>query len=252
LIVHTATPVTVSAFIANPSVITNSVNLLQLNSIGSPTILGTFADQGGGHFTIVLPLTEQVAGQVTLQVSAAIRGQLKRVLSSLINIAVVDPGGYSLIDMTAAGQVIALGTVSTSEPTTGPNNTVSTLTNITPVDVFKGTVTGTTLVVSTPGGTINNIASEFLGTPHFVAGETVLVVLDGPDLSGHYTVDSDALGVFHIVTNPSGSQPAIVDSAYAEIEDVRQQTNSLQHFLARSAEGKTTLTEVLANLGVSR
>jgi hypothetical protein len=87
--VNTPTSVTVTVNIADPTLIPNSVNLLQLGATGTqPTILGQLHTNGGGTYSIQETLNETSAGQVQLQVSAAFRGQLKRALSPPIQIAV--------------------------------------------------------------------------------------------------------------------------------------------------------------------
>ncbi len=105
---NTLTSITVTAEITDPLLIPTSVNLLQINASGTqPTILGQLHDDGkngdavaGDHlYAIVLTLTEPI-GQSQLQVSAAFRGLLKRVVSSPVPITslatpatfTVDPG----------------------------------------------------------------------------------------------------------------------------------------------------------------
>jgi hypothetical protein len=81
------TKVTVTAVITDPSLIPGSVNLIQLSQ-GTATILGQLHDDGlngdavaGDHiFTIVQTFNSPV-GQIQLEVSAAFKGMLRRVLS---------------------------------------------------------------------------------------------------------------------------------------------------------------------------
>jgi hypothetical protein len=92
--IGTPTPVTVTASITDPSLITGSVNLLQLNGDGTTTILGVLHDDGlngdafAGDlvFTFAAALNATTASQIQLQVSAAFRGSLLRVKSSILKV----------------------------------------------------------------------------------------------------------------------------------------------------------------------
>src|SRR6266581_7937913 len=88
------TQVSVQASITDPSLIPNSVNLLQLNTDGTSTMLGSLHDDGlngdafAGDlvFTLVVTLNEPSASQIQLQVSAAFTGQLLPVRSGIMNV----------------------------------------------------------------------------------------------------------------------------------------------------------------------
>jgi hypothetical protein len=91
--------------IPGTSVISNGVNLLQFASPGSPPlILGQMHDDGqngdavagDGIFTLVVPLDQPMTGTFQMQVSAAFRGVLKRVLSPAITINVTVTGTLPL------------------------------------------------------------------------------------------------------------------------------------------------------------
>src|SRR6266581_297211 len=88
------TQVSVQASITDPSLIPNSVNLLQLNTDGTSTMLGSLHDDGlngdafAGDlvFTLVVTLNEPSASQIQLQVSAAFKGALQTVKSPIMNV----------------------------------------------------------------------------------------------------------------------------------------------------------------------
>jgi hypothetical protein len=91
--INSATTVKLTVTITAPSLITTSVNLLRLNASGSPpTILGQMHDDGrdgdtvaGDHlYTLQAIFNEPTPGQIQLQVSAAFRGMLKRVVSGIV------------------------------------------------------------------------------------------------------------------------------------------------------------------------
>jgi len=85
--------VTVSAVIADPTVIPNSVNLLRLNGGGNqPPILGQLHGDQNGNYSIQVAFDEATAGQISLQISAAFRGDLKRTLSNIITVGVNTQG----------------------------------------------------------------------------------------------------------------------------------------------------------------
>jgi hypothetical protein len=87
--VGTTTLVTVTIPITDPSLISNSVNLLQLGAAGTqPTILGVMQGAGSGIYTIQQSFSPPSAGEIQLQVSAAFQGSLKRVLSNVISVSV--------------------------------------------------------------------------------------------------------------------------------------------------------------------
>jgi hypothetical protein len=102
-------PCTITVFVGFPDdmVIPGSVTLMRLSSNGPPVVVGQLRDDGSTGdavagdtvYTIAFTTTEPAAGQITLQVSAAFRGQLRRVISPLLTIPVTsdatlpsDPG----------------------------------------------------------------------------------------------------------------------------------------------------------------
>jgi len=94
--VNMPTAVTITSVIPDPSVIPTGVNLLRLNSNGTSTVIGQLKDDGRNGdaaagdktFTTVKSFNETVTGQVQLQVSAAFRGLLKRVMSPIVNLEI--------------------------------------------------------------------------------------------------------------------------------------------------------------------
>jgi hypothetical protein len=88
--VNTSTQVLITAQITDPTVIPNGVNLLRVGATGAPsTILGVMHDDGlngdavanDNTFSLQVSFNETTAGQIELQVTAAFRGVLKRILS---------------------------------------------------------------------------------------------------------------------------------------------------------------------------
>jgi hypothetical protein len=94
--VNTPTTVTVISVITDSTVIATGVNLLRINPTGNPTILGRLRDDGttgdavagDKTFTGQVTFNESTTGEIKLQVSAAFRGMLRRVTSSIITIDV--------------------------------------------------------------------------------------------------------------------------------------------------------------------
>lgn len=98
--IQVATPaaVTVAAQIVDPTVIPTGVNLLRLNANGTSSIIARLNDSGlngdaaSGDkiFTASIAFNEANTGQIRVQVSAAFKGMLKRVMSSIATITVAD------------------------------------------------------------------------------------------------------------------------------------------------------------------
>jgi hypothetical protein len=87
--VGTSTQVTVTIQITDPALIANSVNLLRLGAPGTqPAVLGVMQSAGNGIYTLDPTFNEQSTGQVQLQVSAAFKGALQRVLSNVVIVSV--------------------------------------------------------------------------------------------------------------------------------------------------------------------
>lgn len=118
------TEVTVTVLITHPDVITAGVNLLRLNATGSPIILGVMRDDGlSGDtvandriFSLRTTFKESSPGQIKMQVSAALRGMLKRAVSVVhvvdvwrtvvdrgLGLSISYPDGWTLIESAVAG-----------------------------------------------------------------------------------------------------------------------------------------------------
>ncbi|GCL62769.1 S8 family serine peptidase [Pseudaquabacterium pictum] len=98
--VGTPTILLVTARITQPNVIPGSVNVVRVGPGGATTVAGTLNDNGtagdavagdGLHSGQVV-LTESVEGNVGLRVSAAVRGQLRRLQSTAALLGVVPAG----------------------------------------------------------------------------------------------------------------------------------------------------------------
>ena len=94
---NTPTMVTIVVTISDPSVISDSVSLVRLPMGGEqPSVLGKFHDDGKNGdatagdrvYTIQVTFNEPKRGQIPLQVSAAFRGSLKRVMSSVTTVSI--------------------------------------------------------------------------------------------------------------------------------------------------------------------
>lgn len=95
---NTSVPVTLTVQITDPNLIANSVNLLRLGTAGSqPQLLGQMQGVGNGNYTIQVSFNESTVGQIQLQASAAFRGSLKRILSPVLPLLVLNiPTAFTL------------------------------------------------------------------------------------------------------------------------------------------------------------
>jgi hypothetical protein len=103
--VNTPTTVTITVQITDPTVLPNGVNLLRLGATGTqPKILGVMNNDGMNGdavandtvYSLQVSFKEPTTGQIQLQVSAAFRGQLKRILTGVATIQVWSPIKTSL------------------------------------------------------------------------------------------------------------------------------------------------------------
>lgn len=86
IVAKVPTTVVVTARIADPALIPDSVNLQRIGATGQATVLGALTDTGtkgdliagDGIYSLALTMNETILGNVTLQVSAAFFGQLRR------------------------------------------------------------------------------------------------------------------------------------------------------------------------------
>lgn len=102
------TPVIITAKITDPSLIPGSVNLLRIGATGTqPTILGVMHDDGqngdavagDGVYTLQVLFNEAAPGQIQLQVSAAFRGLLRRVVANVPPIQISQPQSFKSADI---------------------------------------------------------------------------------------------------------------------------------------------------------
>ena len=110
--VSTPTSVVVSAAITGTGYIPGSANLLRLDANNKTVaILGTLHDDGingdavagDGIYSLAVTVNENQTGSRRLQVSAAFRGLLRRVTSSIVDITVVPPDPGDAGKTTLAG-----------------------------------------------------------------------------------------------------------------------------------------------------
>ena len=134
--VGTSSQVTITIQITDPALIPNNINLLRLGVNGSqPTILGQLQPAGSGIYAIQQNFNEPF-GFIQLQVSAAFRGTLLRILSNVITIGVGvnapvgymvsqdSPSDYGLYGPVASADVAAGGV------DTPPDITITLLSNL--------------------------------------------------------------------------------------------------------------------------
>lgn len=90
LVKDVPTSVTISAIIPG-DVIPGSVNLLRINADGQSSVIGQLnatPSLGANAYSLTTTFRESVFGTVSLQISAAIRGQLRRVMSPMFRLGV--------------------------------------------------------------------------------------------------------------------------------------------------------------------
>lgn len=252
--VDTPTTVNVTATITAPTLIPGSVNLLRLNpSNVQPTIVGVMHEEAPGDHIYGLKLTinEAVQGTFEFEVSAAFAGLLRRVLSQPTQFAIINRSGNSLVDLAAPSSAIILGVISQQQTLDDSAGEIVTDLTITVGQVLKGSSAPGTLYVRVLGGILDGAYSFSPGTPLFTNGETVVLLLTGPDSSGFYSIPNLALGVFHVRSSAAFGQVAVVDNGYSDLDGIQVRNAKFQSFLQQSQEGQVTLPELYAALGVS-
>src|ERR1044072_4647534 len=99
LVRNTPSSMTVTVSIQDPALITSSINLVRLDDRGtSVATLGTLHDDGhngdlvslDNTYALQLTAAEPASGHLVLAVSAAFRGQLRRVMSPSVTVPVVE------------------------------------------------------------------------------------------------------------------------------------------------------------------
>jgi hypothetical protein len=104
--------------IPDPTLIPNSINLLRLGATGTqPTIIGVMHDDGkngdavagDGIYSLQVTFNEPLTHVIQVQASAAFRGQLKRTLPGLLNLAVTIDGTTPLPPDPGPAGMVTLG-----------------------------------------------------------------------------------------------------------------------------------------------
>lgn len=110
-------PLTFTALISDPDVIATSVNLIEITSAGSSTVLGRLEPIGNGTFTLATSMPTLPAGILHFRISAAFYGALKRVQTPAFPFAIAPaidtsgwtslfPGGYLTMKLPADMHIV--------------------------------------------------------------------------------------------------------------------------------------------------
>lgn len=159
-VVGTPTQITVEASISDPSLIANSINLLELNANGTISILGTLHDDGlngdlfAGDkiFTILVTLNQTSTSAIELQVSAAFKGSLQRVKSPVVKVF-FQPANAPQQSINTLAQYLKVGNITLALNYVVPSNkTVTTLNSLNQqgLSALAGMLTAGVLVNSQP------------------------------------------------------------------------------------------------------
>jgi hypothetical protein len=256
--VNTPTQVVITSLITDPTLIPGSVDLVRLDSNGTVVgVAGQMHDDGangdavaGDHvYSIRVTLNEPIQQAFALEVTAAFRGALRRSASSQLQFAALNSAGASLIDLTTPVSTIVSANVQGQQAhlVAGQINTDVTM-NIT--QVLKGTLTPGPITVRVPGGILNGNRSFPPGTPLFSNGESVVLILGGPDSQGRYSLPDASLDVYHIQTSATLGQVAVVDAGYSDLDSAQSSSADFNSFLQRSAAGQATVSELYRRLGI--
>ena len=222
---NTATSVTITTVITDPTYISGSANLQRINPNGTVTNLGVLRDDGTNGdatagdrtFTLVRVFNEPQTGTVRLRVSAAFRGLLPRVFSEEVGLRVgalvpagaggIIPGGSGTSLTVAAnshqGQILLGSDLLQLPAITAPvgnlplNRALSVVFDVSgkkalavPLDVSVPAAPGTTL-------------TEFI-----VADQVLLPAADGSGLKPHLLATAAAVRVgSNIVTQGAAPNP---------------------------------------------
>lgn len=171
-----------------------------------------------------------------------------------ISLGIVNPLGIGLTDLFQRNQLVIRGTVTSVNSAFDQSGaSIITTVGIQVSRVLRGAIpSGTSSInVQFRGGTVGQISSVMPGSPSFTIGESVVVFLGGPDASGKYSIPDQALGTFHIMTDTTAGQIAVVDQAYSQMETTEGRTPDFQQLLTRSSQHELSLDEFLAALGVN-
>ena len=258
IMVSTPTAVTATVQITDPNVITDGVNLLRLDSTGNVTVLGVMHDDGlngdslAGDkiYTLQFSVNQAVQGAFAVQASAALKGQVRRVLSPTTQFGIINPSGLALADVAARNSTIVLGTVASQQAKRNLEGNIVTDITLRILQVLKGNAVPQTIFVRILGGSLAGVNSVPLGAPSFTNGETVVLFLNGPGADGFYSVSELALGTYHIRTTPSLGQIAVIDKAYSALDSGQVQSPEFKSFIQASKAEQATLADLYMQLSV--
>jgi hypothetical protein len=247
--VNTPTTITVTVAIPDPLLLPQSVNLIRIAGVTS-TVVGILHDDGlsgdavaGDHvFTTLVQLDESYPGPVTLQVSAAFTGLLRRVISPPV---VVTAQGLLLPTVLSTTTYIARGIV-TSLNSYSSGLYIFTDLTVTILSTIKGSPLPNDIVVRTLGGAVGTFSQlPPYGTP-FAVGQQVVLFLDGPDTANKYAIPSGSLGIFRLQQDATGRTIAVVDSGYNTMEMSVALDSSYKTFLLQSTNFTLSLDDLIA------
>jgi hypothetical protein len=184
-VIGTPTQFTIQASITAPSLIPNSVNLLELNHDGTTTILGVLHDDGlNGDsfvgdlvFTLLVTLNAPTTSQLQLQVSAAFKGVLLRVKSPVFNVF-FQPADAPQQAVKVIAQNLAAGNISAALDYVIPSNSALNALSQPALNVLASILNSAVLVDSetdlrifnapftTPSGEIATVAFTMVPGPN--------------------------------------------------------------------------------------
>jgi hypothetical protein len=218
VLVNTATAITFTVTITDPTPLPNGVNLLQVSGSGQQTIVGQMHGDGtnDGIFTLQTVLNEQAAGSANFQVSAAFAGLLKRSLSPMYMLPV-----WTTFSDTASG--IHFSFPLFAQTLQVVNNTVNTSTELSDIDInimnaieqAYTPLIGIQVFTNLPGTTLQQWFSQNIDDQEFLAsaatfqqqqlsnGVTALVQV-GPVPDAYLTQDGPVADVYAI--SPNGTK----------------------------------------------
>ncbi len=208
------------------------------------------AQPGDKMFSTQFSLRESNQGILRLAVTARFRGRNLVISSSSTAVAVINPAGYSLRDMSASSAAVIRAEVADQQTSIDEHSEIITHIILRVKKVLKGQV-ATTATVQLQGGVFGNIHSYSPGTPFFTSGEEVVILLDGPDAGGLYSLPYLALGTYHIRPTSEGEELAVIDKGYRGVAGVTARNPTFNEFLINSANNNIRLSQLYMELGVS-
>jgi hypothetical protein len=205
---------------------------------------------GNNLYSTQITLNEPVQGLLEFRVSAAFKGMLKRVVSSPLQFAVENPAGAGLTDIVGTTAPVVLCTVASQQSISDRNGNVETEVVLEVSQVLRGQTSSSTITAVVPGGIIGGLQSLEPGAPSFTTGESVVLILGGPNSQGQYSIPNGALGVYHVRASPTLGQIAVVDVGYTQVDSAQSQNPVFAAFLQNSSAGEITVAQLYSELGV--